>query len=378
MNGNNTDVNTLLHTNEQRSDFIIRTKMTSNPGPDVDAVRDGGSFNEDDISLAVTPTVFPPPPPPPPPPLIKHSSAECMINVPPRMMKYDSMLSMTENPESLVELTNKLQYINPFVAKRHEEMQHPVYMREILPTGTSCSLELTLRQLQVYVNRIANVIDLEMTEEITEIPKTMHRDPSRQSMMMRTLSRKSFADPFFMESSSGTMKRTSNIILGRSNSITEPTDVSVGAIQLRIRDLRRLDFNLNPSEEPSFWVRKHAVLISIDPIRAVVTASRIIIIIPPGGMDNILDILERHLADCLGNSGEKNTEIGVDQDGEDEQHHNHPFEITAFEAILATVSSLHNQQFKALNEEAQDALSYFSSLSISKLNVILPFVVQVC
>ena len=375
MNDNHTDVNKLLHTNEQRSDFIVRTKMTSNPGPDVDAAmetippRHGGSFNEDDVSLAVTSTVSPP--------LIKHGSAENMTNVPPRMVKYDSMLSMTENPESLVELTDKLQYINPFAAKRHEEMQHPVYMREILPTGTSCSLELTLRQLQVYVNRIANLIDLEKAEEITEIPKAMHRDPARQSMMMRTLGRKSFADPFFMESSSGTMKRTSNIILGRSNSITEPTDVSVGAIQLRIRDLRRLDFNLNPSEEPSFWVRKHAVLISIDPIRAVVMASRIIIIIPPGGMDNILDILERHLTDCLGNGGEKNTEIGGDQDGEDEQHYNHPFEITAFEAILATVSSLHNQQFKALNEEAQDALTYFSSLSISKLNVILPFVVQV-
>ena len=156
-------------------------------------------------------------------------------------------------------------------------------------------------------------------------------------------------------------------------------DASLGAIHLRMRDLRRLDFNLNPSEEPSFWVRKHAVLISIDPIRAVVMASRIIIIVPPGGMDNILEILEKHLGDCLGNVGENNVGIGLDQDGSDKHdiRHDNQFEITAFEAILATVSTLHNQQFKALNDEAQDALSYFSSLSISKLNVILPFAVQV-
>ena len=69
---------------------------------------------------------------------------------------------------------------------------------------------------------------------------------------------------------------------------------------------------------------------------------------------------------------------GYHEAGNNDIRHDSQFEITAFEGILATVSSLHNQQFKALNEEAQDALSYFSSLSISKLNVILPFVVQVC
>ena len=58
-----------------------------------------------------------------------------------------------------------------------------------------------------------------------------------------------------------------------------------------------------------------------------------------------------------------------------DSRHDSQFEITAFEAILATVSSLHNQQFKALNDEAQDALSYFDTTST--ISVLLPFPVQV-
>ena len=348
----NNDSNKLLHTKAERSDqFLSQTTMESKP------------------------------------PGSQQASGKIMtVESEPRLVKYDSVGSMTKRSsmiefphETLVELTNKLQYVNPFVAKRHEEMQHPVYMREILPKGTTSSLELTLRQLQVYVNHISNLIDRGMAEDNTEVPTTIHGETSRQSSIVRNISRHSFADPFFVETSSGNVMRTSQIIPGRSNSILDDEDTPLGAIQIRIRDLRRLDFNLNPSEEPSFWVRKHAVLISIDPIRAVVMASRIIIIVPPGGMDNILEILEKHLADCLG-IGENNVEIGLDQDdGGDkiEIRHDSQFEITAFEAILATVSTLHNQQLKALNDEAQDALSYFSSLSISKLNVILPFVVQV-
>jgi hypothetical protein len=67
------------------------------------------------------------------------------------------------------------------------------------------------------------------------------------------------------------------------------------AINLRVRDLRRLDFIFHPTQEPSVWVRRHAVLFCLDPIRAVVMASRIIIIVPQGGMDQIMQILERYM-----------------------------------------------------------------------------------
>jgi len=45
------------------------------------------------------------------------------------------------------------------------------------------------------------------------------------------------------------------------------------------------------------------------------------------------------------------------------------------QAILATVSTLHSQQFRAINEEAKDALLYFDTTST--ISVLLPFAVQV-
>ena len=49
----------------------------------------------------------------------------------------------------------------------------------------------------------------------------------------------------------------------------------VGAIRMRIRDLRILDFSINPNSAYSIVVRRHAVLISLDPIRAVVMANQV-------------------------------------------------------------------------------------------------------
>ena len=267
---------------------------------------------------------------------------------------------MLRDAKSEHELAESLRYINPFLAKRHADMQHPVYMREIMSSGSVCSLELSLRSLQGYVNRIAKVVDV----------------GERGSL---SLSRQSFAQSLSFKSPNrlSPMQQAGKMKFNRSNSV-EVDDKLSGAIYLRIRDLRRLDFNLNPSEEPSFWVRKHAIMISIDPIRAVVMASRIIIIVPPGGMDKILDILERHLADCTADfrsSGKlSHNSLNADEnEGQDEDMNQ--FEFTAIEAILATVSTLHNQQLKAMSDDATEALSYFDATS--SISVILPFAVQV-
>lgn len=36
-------------------------------------------------------------------------------------------------------------------------------------------------------------------------------------------------------------------------------------------------------------------MFSVDPIRAIIMGSRIVIIVPPGGMDQILEILEKYM-----------------------------------------------------------------------------------
>ncbi len=288
---------------------------------------------------------------------------EIIIDIDPNSSVTSRPAPMLRDAKSEYELAESLRYINPFLAKRHADMQHPVYMREIMSSGSVCSLELSLRSLQGYVNRIAKVVDVGERGSLSL---------SRQSFVQSLSSQKS-------PSRLSPLQQAGKIKFNRSNSMeVDDNDKLSGAIYLRIRDLRRLDFSLNPSEEPSFWVRKHAILISIDPIRAVVMASRIVIIVPPGGMDKILDILERHLAECTADfrSSGKLSSNGLTADDDEGQNGDmDQFEFTAIEAILATVSTLHNQQLKAMSEEAMEALSYFDTTS--SMSVILPFAVQV-
>lgn len=55
-----------------------------------------------------------------------------------------------------------------------------------------------------------------------------------------------------------------------------------GVNYLQSRDLRRLDFDYTPGEEPTVLIRRHAVLISLDPWRVVVMADRVIGFLPDG------------------------------------------------------------------------------------------------
>jgi len=70
----------------------------------------------------------------------------------------------------------------------------------------------------------------------------------------------------------------------------------VGAIRIRVRDLRILDYDVTPTSGYTVIVRRHAVLISLHPIRAVVMANKVFLVLPAGGLDNILSILGGHMA----------------------------------------------------------------------------------
>ena len=155
-----------------------------------------------------------------------------------------------------------MSYMNPFLARRTTEKQQLVFMREVLATGEITSLEISLRQLLGCVNSVADSIDA--------------KDGEGKEY-------KTF----------GTSSPESLFKLAVSRPVS--TDTPSATINLRVRDLRRLDFNFNPKEEPSIWVRRHAVMFSVDPIRAIIMGSRIVIIVPPGGMDQILNILERYM-----------------------------------------------------------------------------------
>jgi len=54
------------------------------------------------------------------------------------------------------------------------------------------------------------------------------------------------------------------------------------ARQVKIHELRKLEFELNPHEERSILIRRHCVLVALDPIRAMITAEKLILFIAPG------------------------------------------------------------------------------------------------
>lgn len=161
------------------------------------------------------------------------------------------------------QVSQSVSHMNPFLARRVNEKQQLVVMREVLASGEITSLEISLRQLLGCVNHVADSIDAKATDGV-ELK-------SFGSSSTNSLNKLNVSDK------------------------SEKGDRLSATMNLRVRDLRRLDFHFNPIEEPSIWVRKHAVMFSVDPIRAIIMGTRIVIVVPPGGMDQILDILERYM-----------------------------------------------------------------------------------
>ena len=73
-------------------------------------------------------------------------------------MRSDSAASMAQTID-VASLNQSLAYVNPFLYKRIAEKNQPVLMKELLATGAVTTVEMQLRQLLSYVNRIADFID---------------------------------------------------------------------------------------------------------------------------------------------------------------------------------------------------------------------------
>lgn len=67
---------------------------------------------------------------------------------------------------------------------------------------------------------------------------------------------------------------------------------------VRYRDIDRLSPLELSLDAPAFLVRRHAVLLLLDPLRAVIMADRFVLIVPQGA-DNILSILNAYIAVLL-------------------------------------------------------------------------------
>lgn len=65
---------------------------------------------------------------------------------------------------------------------------------------------------------------------------------------------------------------------------------------LRYRDLRHIGYNFNLFGEPVILIRRQAVLIALDPVRVIVLANRVLLIISDGNnVSPVQQVFERNL-----------------------------------------------------------------------------------
>jgi hypothetical protein len=76
-------------------------------------------------------------------------------------------------------------------------------------------------------------------------------------------------------------------------------DISKSIRELQYQDLRYFRYQLcNPYEEPSIFVRKHVVVLSMNPLRAIFTAERLYLVAPVGA-SALLYLIQGHMEGML-------------------------------------------------------------------------------
>eukprot|EP01032_Pedospumella_encystans_P012768 gene12768-14745_t len=186
-------------------------------------------------------------------------------------------------------INRSLEHVNNF-AKRYTEKLPQVLMYEMNTFGDSSYKSMTLRELLQYVNE--------------ETEYSGYFDCSAGTRSSVELRRSNSSSKIHSGRKENNRKHDARIA-GDTRSIRtqpphmpEPSSADstfVSAIgDLRLRDLRRLDYQFNPNEERSVLIRRHSVLFAMDPLRAVVMADRLILIVPDGA-DSLISILDKYM-----------------------------------------------------------------------------------
>jgi len=93
---------------------------------------------------------------------------------------------------------------------------------------------------------------------------------------------------------------------------------------IQYHDLRHLENQFNIHEQPQIMVRRHCVMLSLNPIKAIVLADALFLIAPIGS-DSVIQETYDHIVNAFNNDDNILS----------------TFEIKAYKAILSTVCSLH-------------------------------------
>ena len=296
------------------------------------------------------------------------------------------------------QISSELQAVSSFASKTHH--QHgpggeQVLMLELTDKGENYFKYMRLRELLEYVNEEAKIIDKKNGGK--GFPVNVRPDITVNNS----------------DKSGGSSRRSSLAAnkLSSSISATLSGEAKEGycssANPLRLRDLRRLESHNNPSvnitgSATTVLVRWHCVLLSFEPIRAVVMANRIILMVPDGA-DTLLSKLEEHMLDWVdhfsdivhGNgikkpvvqepsiqsmkegkvrlhletsspTNESNSDTNSISSGPLSSGRSTsefvPFETHAYDALLTLTSSLRDQEYKRINSEVQGILKQFQQI----------------
>ncbi|KAL3671823.1 hypothetical protein V7S43_002492 [Phytophthora oleae] len=125
--------------------------------------------------------------------------------------------------------------------------------------------------------------------------------------------------------------------LTQQNRSTSQQEIhAVGVQRVHARDIRKMENAFSVTNEPRIVIRKQAILISADPLRAIVLRDACLVYVPDGA-DALLSVLKA-----------KFTETARDDDA--------PFEFRALEALLATLSRYFQSQYDQLSPVVVGAL----------------------
>ena len=213
--------------------------------------------------------------------------------------RHSHKLSMSAAADIDIDHINKsLDHVNNFSKRRMTDKLPPVLMYEISSTGESSHTSMTLRELLNYVNDEANEIDdTAFMKDIVESNMRAEADmlsrdgkpdfsfqdqkpPTGRRPSPQRVSESKF-QPIGAPADQTLPRRSTNIghlaaakpvYESRYGNSLRPIDEdheqqgeetydAIGS--LRLRDLRRLDFQFNPNEERSVLIRRHAVLFAM-------------------------------------------------------------------------------------------------------------------
>ncbi|ETM49561.1 hypothetical protein L914_06210 [Phytophthora nicotianae] len=171
---------------------------------------------------------------------------------------------------------------------------------------------------------------LRMTQEAAEPKEEVKREENATPEM-----EKMSPPPMRRRSSSSTAGKIWK--LGQQNRQASQLELhAVGVQRVHSRDIRKMENAFSVTNEPRIVTRKQAILISADPLRAIVLRDVCLVYVPDGA-DALLSVLKSKFA-----------ETARDDDA--------PFEFRALEALLATLSRYFQSQFDQLSPVVVSAL----------------------